>query len=344
MPRVTRPANKATSICGIEVKPGERQQINLPIADLSIHLPITMPVSIVNGKLVGPRLFVSAVIHGDELNGVEIVRRVMQLPVLRRIRGTLIAVPLVNVPGFLNLTRTTPDGRDINRTFPGLSKGSLAARIAKLFFEEVVVDSDYGIDLHTGSSHRVNYPQIRGNLNNPDIENMALAFGVPLILNASSRTGSLREAAENVGVPVIVYEAGEGLRFDESAIRAGVKGVVRVMRRLGMLPARSRTVSRPLPILRSSSWIRAPISGILRTAQAAGTHVKKNQLLGVIADPLGESELEIRAPKEGFVIGRTNLPVVHEGDALFNLAQTEGTQIVARALDVHDPMKSISRV
>ena len=325
-------------IAGSQIAPGERAQIDLPVAALSTHVPITMPVHIINGRRDGPRLFLSAAIHGDEINGIEIVRRVMKLSTVRNIRGVLFAIPIVNVPGFLNLSRYLPDRRDLNRSFPGSTEGSLAGRIAKLVMDEVVWRSTHGIDLHTGSFHRINYPQVRGNLDYPEVKSMALAFGVPLVLNTGFRQGSVRAAADEHGVPVIVYEAGEALRFDEAAIRAGVKGVLNVMRALGMLPAlkRSRPGRLP-PILRSSRWVRAPCSGVLRTGQPLGGRVRSGQVLALIGDPLGDAETEVIAPRDGVVIGRTNLPLVHEGDALFNIALTEGTQILAHVLDAFDP-------
>ncbi len=333
-------SSRIVRIGGAEYGPGTRVQINLPIADLSTKVPISMPVHVVNGSRVGPRLFVSAAIHGDEIVGVEIIRRLMKMRELSKLRGALIAAPIVNVPGFLNLSRYLPDRRDLNRSFPGTATGSLASRIAKLFLEEVVADSDFGIDLHTASIHRVNYPQIRVNVEDAGAERLARAFGVPLILNAGYREGSLRSAAAEHGVPVAVYEAGEALRFDEACIRAGVNGLARVLRELGMLPQRAaRGIKREPHILRSSRWMRAPCSGILRTNEAVGANVGKGQVLGVISDPLGETETDLVAPTEGVVIGRSNLPLVHEGDALFNIALTEGTQIVARALDDFDPLE-----
>ena len=247
------------------IAPGHRTQVDLPIADLSIHVPITMPVHVINGATDGPVLFVSAAIHGDEINGVEIIRRIMKLAALRRLRGALIAVPIVNVPGFLNLSRYLPDRRDLNRSFPGSPRGSLAARLANMFLDHVLSVSTHGIDLHTGALYRENYPQIRVDLDDQAAEQMARAFGAPLVLNAGFRRGSLRGAANDLNIPVIVYEAGEALRFDEAAIRAGVRGVVRVMQSLDMLPARKRDGgSSASVILRSSSWVRAPSSGVVR--------------------------------------------------------------------------------
>lgn len=329
---------KSFRIGGVEVAPGTRVAIDLPITDLSTHTPITMPVVAVRGRKPGPRLFVCAALHGDEINGVEIIRRLLQLSVLKRLRGTLIAVPVVNVPGFLSLSRYLPDRRDLNRTFPGSARGSLASRLARLFIEEIVSQSTHGIDLHTGAIHRDNFPQIRGNLDDPETEQMAHAFGVPIVINTDFREGSLREAASRLDVPVIVYEGGEALRFFEPAVQAGVKGIVRVMRSLDMLPLKRRrkTSWEPL-VIRSSTWIRAPRSGLLRTTRALGTQVRKGEILGVIADPFGQNEVEVPSTTDGVIVGRTNLPLVHEGDGLFHIARHEGKQVVARSLDEFDP-------
>jgi len=227
-------------IGGVEVLPGERRTIDLPITDLSTHTPVTMPIHVVRGRRAGPTLFVCAALHGDEINGVEIIRRLLKLSGLKRLHGSLIAVPIVNVLGFLSQSRYLPDRRDLNRSFPGSAQGSLAGRLARLFLEEIVSKSTHGIDLHTAAIHRDNFPQVRANLDDPECERLAQAFGVPLVINTGFREGSLREAAAQHAVPVIVYEAGEALRFEENCIRAGVKGVVRIMRLLEMLPPTSR--------------------------------------------------------------------------------------------------------
>jgi hypothetical protein len=308
----------------VDVAPGYRTQVDLPIADLSIHVPMAMPVHVINGAEDGPVLFVSAAIHGDELNGVEIIRRIIKLAALRRLKGALIAVPIVNVPGFLNLSRYLPDRRDLNRSFPGSSKGSLAARLAQMFVAQVLSNATHGIDLHTGAVHRENYPQIRVDLDNAAAEPMARAFGAPLVVNSASRDGSLREAADKRDVPVIVYEAGEALRFDETAIRTGLRGVIGVMEHLGMVPTQKRGSETKAPvILRESSWVRAPASGVVRVRQPIGAEVEGGELLAVVSDPLGESESEIKSPMNGVIVGRTNLPLAHEGDALFHIGFTE---------------------
>lgn len=337
-PASARAKRQPITIGGVAVPPGQGRMIDLPLTDLSTHTPVTMPVQVVHGRSDGPRLFVCAALHGDEINGVEIIRRLLRLSALRRIRGTLIAVPIVNVLGFLSQSRYLPDRRDLNRSFPGSPRGSLAGRLARLFIDEIVSKSTHGIDLHTGAIHRDNFPQVRGDLGNPETERLARAFGVPVVINTGHREGSLREAAARHAVPVIVYEAGEALRFEESCIRAGVKGIVRVMRTLDMLPpSRRRTgVAKPL-VIRSSKWVRAPQSGLLRSAAALGKQVKEGEVLGAVADPFGENEMIVKSPTDGIIVGRTNLPLVHEGDALFHVARHEGTQVVARSLDAFEP-------
>ncbi len=329
---------EAFRVGDVVVPAGAKAAIDLPITDLSTHTPITMPVVVVHGRREGPRLFVCAALHGDEINGVEIIRRLLQLSALRKLRGTLITVPVVNVLGFLSLSRYLPDRRDLNRSFPGSARGSLASRLARLFLDEIVDRSTHGIDLHTGAAHRDNFPQIRGNLDDRESDRMARAFGVPVVINTGFREGSLRESAAERGVPVIVYEAGEALRFHEPSVRAGVKGVVRVMRELGMLSAKKnpRPAGEPL-IIRSSKWVRAPRSGLLRSIAPLGEQVRKDDVLGVIADTFGQNEVEVVATTDGIVIGKTNLPLVHEGDGLFHVARHEGKQVVARSLDEFDP-------
>ncbi len=309
-------------INGNEIKAGEHRTIDLPVGKLYTHTSMSMPVQVIRGKKDGPRLFVSAAIHGDEINGVEIIRRLLKLPALNRMRGSLIAVPIVNVHGFINHSRYLPDRRDLNRSFPGSEKGSLAARLANLFIREIIDNATHGIDIHTAAIHRNNLPQIRANMDDPDTAELAHAFGVPVVLSANVRDGSLREAAANKGIPTLLYEAGEALRFDELAIRAGVNGVVNVMRHLGMLPASRRKRKAVEPVVAStSSWIRAADSGILRPLVGLGSRVKKEGLLGVVSDPFGEKEVPIHSPYNGILIGRTNLPLVNEGDALFHIAR-----------------------
>jgi hypothetical protein len=305
-----------------QVRPGERVTIDLPVARLYTHTPVTMPVHVVHGKRPGPRLFVSAAVHGDEINGVEIIRRLLKCKALGGLRGTLIAVPIVNVHGFLAHSRYLPDRRDLNRAFPGSEKGSLAARLAQLFMREIVSNCTHGIDLHTGSLHRSNLPQVRADLSDAETRRLAQVFGVPVLINANLRDGSLRQAAAERGIISLLYEAGEALRFDEPAIRIGLGGILAVMRALGMISdaGARRTPAEPL-VVQSTRWVRAPKSGVLRALVALGTRVRKGNTLGVITDPFGESEEPIIAPARGVIVGRVNLPLVNEGEALFHIAR-----------------------
>jgi len=327
------------TINGTTFKPGTRTTIDLPVGKLYTHTPMTMPVHVVNGKKPGPVLFISAAIHGDEINGVEIIRRLLKLPAIKRVKGTIIAVPIVNVHGLINHSRYLPDRRDLNRSFPGTEKGPLASRLAYIFMKEIVSQSTHGIDLHTGAIHRDNLPQIRANLDDEETSNLAHAFDVPVIISSNLRDGSLREAAAEHGIPMLLYEAGEALRFDEVCIRAGVKGIINVMRSLEMLPPSKSSKKKHIEpvVARSSSWVRASDSGILRAMIPLGSRVKKDTLLGIVADPFGDTESKISSQYNGIVIGRTNLPLVNEGDALYHIARFgDITEVEAKVDDFQE--------
>lgn len=317
------------SIGGTDVPPGHRACIDLPVADLYTHTSLKMPIQVVNGKRAGPTLFVCAAIHGDELNGVEIIRRLLAQSSLQRLRGCLIAVPIVNVHGFLDQSRYLPDRRDLNRSFPGSAKGSVAARLADKFSREILQQADYGIDIHTGALHRANLPQVRANLEDETTLELARAFNLPVLINAPVRDGSLRAYAAEQGIPTLLYEAGEALRFDELGIRAGLRGVANLMRKLGMLPPRKKPLkSVDSMVATSTNWIRAPNSGIVRCRVKLGQRVDKGHALANISDPFGESETVVSAPFSGIVIGKSNLPLAHEGDALIHVARFDS---IARA-------------
>lgn len=316
------------------IAPGERRSVELPIATLYNSAPVSLPVIVHRGAQPGPTLFVSAALHGDEIIGVEIIRRLLKLPSLDALAGTLLAVPVVNVMAFLHQSRYLPDRRDLNRSFPGSESGSLAARLAHVFLREVVERSDYGIDLHTGAVHRPNLPQIRTDLRNPVNLRLAQAFGAPVLLNSKPATGTLRETTTKRDIPVILYESSEALRFDETAIRIGVQGVQNVMRDVGMLAPLPDSAQRAVqPVLaQKSRWARSPSSGILRAQVALGDHVAVGQTLGIVGDPFGGNDVAIVSPSEGLVIGRLNLPLVHEGDALFHIAQVAEPREASLAL------------
>lgn len=313
------------TIGDVTVKAGKRETIELPIANLYSHNVLTMPVHVIHGKKEGPRLFVCAAVHGDEINGVEIVRRLLRLKMTNQLRGTLVAIPIVNVYGFINKSRYLPDRRDLNRCFPGSYKGSLASTIARLFMDEIVEKCTHGIDLHTGSNHRTNLPQLRVLLDNPEAKQLAHAFGAPVIINARLRDNSLREAVIEKGIPIILYEAGESLRFNEHAIQFGLKGIISVMRELGMLPRRKtpkKSMRKPI-VVESTTWIRAPKSGIMYSSLSLGATVNKEDVIAGIFDPFGENEEQVISPVDGIIIGYLQLPLVHQGDAIFHIAPFE---------------------
>ncbi len=326
---------EALRIADVEIPPGRAVSLRIPVARPYGQAEVFLPARVVRGRKPGAHLFVSAAIHGDEINGVEIIRRLLRNPALRRLHGMLIAVPVVNVYGFQIQSRYLPDRRDLNRSFPGSATGSLTARLAHQFMRHVVAHASHGIDLHTGAIHRANLPQIRACLDDAETERLARAFGAPVILNANLRDGSLRQAVLERDIPMLVYEAGEALRFDELAISAGVRGVLSVMRAIGMLPAGKVPKKAVEPfVARSSAWVRAPDSGIFRAAPRLGAKVSKDAVVGVIANPLGENEVEVRAPVAGVVIGRTNIPLVNEGDALLHVASFERPATVAQQVEV----------
>lgn len=319
-------------IGGESIPAGERRTLALMLPGQSAYTPMSVPVHVIHGRREGPVLFLSAAIHGDEINGIEIIRRIRHTKALNRLKGTLICVPIVNVFGFFNHTRYLPDRRDLNRSFPGSAHGSLAGRLAKLFASEVVDRATHGIDLHTGANHRVNLPHIRANLDHPESARLARAFGAPVTVDANLRDGSLREYGMSRGLPMLLYEAGEGLRFDALSIRGGVRGILNVMRALDMLPPRAAHKEAKSIESRASQWVRAPMAGLFRIVAPLGTRVISGQTIGRIADAVGDNETEVLSPVTGIIIGRTNNPVVNEGDALFHIASFDNAKVAEKAI------------
>ena len=306
-------------IKGTTVPPGTRQRLEIPAARLPTDTWLSLPIEVVNGARSGPNLWLSAAVHGDELNGVEIIRRVLERLDPKRLAGAVIAVPIVNVFGFISQSRYLPDRRDLNRSFPGSANGSLAARLANLFMTEVVSQCGYGIDLHTGSNHRSNLPQIRANLEDGETRRIAEAFGAPAMVHSSLRDGSLRQAATKRGIHVLVYEAGEPMRFEEGVIELGYRGILRVMSALEMRKQKARRRFAPV-VVWNTTWVRARRGGIFRLGVELGQEVETTHPLGFIADAFGGNRVVVKSPTDGMVIGHTNNPLVTRGDALVHLA------------------------
>ena len=301
------------------VEPGTAAHVQLPVSQLITGAEISMPVIVLHGKTDGPAVWMNASVHGDELNGVEVVNRVLADLDPKTMSGTLLAVPVVNVHGFMNGDRYLPDRRDLNRSFPGSSKGSLAARLAHIFMNEIVNRCEIGIDLHTASDNRTNLPQIRGNLDDPKTLELATVFGVPIMMHSKAGAGTLRSAATKSGATVLLYEAGEAMRFNKRAISNGVNGVRRVLRHLEMAdwegPERTTT-----EVSRSSRWMRASKSGVLRLDVDLGDVVTERQILGTIIDAFGKKLSTVKSTRAGVVIGRTLYPLCNKGDALVHIA------------------------
>jgi uncharacterized protein len=307
-------------IDGTEILPGEQKQVNINIAKLPSRTTIDIPIIINRSKNEGPTLLLLAGLHGDEINGVEIVRRMITSGKHIPDAGTTICIPIINIYGFLNFSRELPDGKDINRSFPGSTTGSLASRVAHFMVQEILPIIDFGVDFHTGGGSRTNFPQVRCVLDDPINLELAKAFNPPIILNAPFRPNSLRKEAYKNNKRIIVYEGGESLRFDEYAIQEAIDGTRRLMYHLGMLNStRSLANKQETKVVLKSSWLRASYSGLFRSAFQAGDYVKKNQIIGTITDPFGEFEVKRRAPFSGIIIGKNNIPVVNAGDALIHL-------------------------
>ena len=307
-------------MAGVSVSAGRRTTLELPIGRLMSGGPMALPVLVLHGRNDGPTMWLSAAVHGDELCGVEIIRRVIGSLDPRTLSGTLIAVPVLNVYGFNTGDRNLPDRRDLNRSFPGSPRGSLAARIAHLMMTEVVNRCSLGIDLHTGSDHRANLPQIRGDLEDRETLEMAERFGAPLSLNARTRDGSLRAAATRSGATVLLFEGGEADRFDEAAIDAGTAGVLRVMQGASMISSAPEGPGRTR-LSWSSGWVRAGRSGIAHMEVGLGDIVDKRQVLATVHDPFGKRVGTLRARVPGMVIGLTQRPLVNRGDAVAHIAE-----------------------
>ncbi len=312
--------NRTIVVGGQPVAPGRRKAIELEFARLPTGGRAALPIVVLNGRKPGPEVWLSAAIHGDELNGTAIVREVMRRIDTRQLRGAILAVPIVNVLGFMNGSRYLPDRRDLNRMFPGSKRGSLGARLARLLMDEVVAPCSVGIDLHTGTNHRTNVPQIRADLDDPATRKMAFAFGTRFVVHAKVRDGSLRQAAAERGIPVLVYEGGEAHRFDADAVQAGVDGVLRTLNALDMIDVDVDLPGQEPIEVRKLQWVRARRGGIATMQVSIGDPVARGDPIGDISDATASRASVVRAPADGWVVGLSLNPLVNPGDALANIA------------------------
>jgi predicted deacylase len=308
-------------INGIKVKLGQSVNIEIPIAKLPSHTLIDLPIFIRRSKVEGPVVLISGGVHGDEINGIVTARKLLEEmdQGWNLLKGTLIFIPLMNIYGFLSTSRTFPDGRDLNRSFPGSKKGSLASRIAFIINEEIIPQIDFGIDFHTGGRMLSNHPQIRVDFKDKIGLELAKSFGTNFIVNSKHIEKSFRKTAYKARKHILVYEGGESMRVDDLAIREGVLGTKRMLQQLEML-------EKNLPatesiILKESNWVRAKASGIFNSNVKLGESIKKGQILAEISDPYGQTKIEIKSPTNGHVIGINNLPVINVGDALVHIGK-----------------------
>ncbi len=310
------------TVASQEVKPGEFRELIFNIARLPSHTLIDTPIYVYRGLEDGPVLGLLAGMHGDELNGMEIVRRVLDRQLYRVKRGAVVCLPVINVYGFLNYSREVPDGKDINRSFPGSRTGSLASRVAWYVMQEIIPHIDYGVDFHTGGAMRANYPQVRTVLRDPQNMALAKAFGAPFTIDMPFRPNSLRREAARKGKRILVYEGGESLRFDPQAIETGVAGILRLMKHLNMIDT-APEAAEETRIIWNTSWLRARHAGLFQPNIESGQLIHRGEWVGTITDPFGEFKEEVVAPRTGYVIGINNGPVIHTGDALVHLGMDD---------------------
>ncbi len=306
------------NISGHEIRPGETREVSINIARLPSHTVIETPIYISRGYEDGPVLALTAGMHGDEINGMEIVRRLLDSGLHHPKRGVTICMPVVNIYGFLNYSRDVPDGKDINRSFPGSRNGSLASRVAYNLMHQVIPYIDVGVDFHTGGAMRTNYPQIRAVLSDSKNMELAAAFKAPFTIDSVFRPNSLRKEAAKRGKNIIVYEGGESLRFDQHAIEEGLAGTLRLMKHLTMIDWAPEPAEENKMIW-STTWIRSRNAGLFQSNVKGGQLVHKGEWVGTITDPFGEFKEQVIAPETGYVIGLNNIPVINTGDALMHI-------------------------
>ncbi len=308
----------AFQILDTDVAPGERRLLWLNITESYAALPVRAPIHVVRGTANGPTLCLFGGVHGDEVNGIEIVRRIIEDTESGALRGTLIGAPIVNVPAFRLGSRYLPDRRDLNRHFPGDPSGSSASRIANVVFQQIVRRCSHLVDYHTGSLRRSNIPQVRGDGSNKTVRSMMQAFDV-VGIDTQGRKGTLRRAAMEAGIPAVLFEAGQPNLFDQDYVQAGVDGTLRLMRALRMIDDAPPATARAL-LYRDSVWVRADSGGILLRAVEAGATVEKGNLLGTVHDPVEGRRSEIVAPVTGQIIGHALDQVVMPGFSAFHIA------------------------
>lgn len=313
--------NDTLIILGEHIEPGESKEVNFDVANLHTSTPVNVPVIIERSKKPGPTVLFTASIHGDEVNGVEIVRQLIAKGINKPKWGTIICMPVINIFGFINLKREFPDGRDLNRVFPGSPNGSLASRVAYKLIKEVVPHADLIIDFHTGGSGRFNAPQLRYSKENKDLDDLAKVFGAPFVLYSKNLSKSFRTTCNKLNKPLLLFEGGKSFHIDDAVTNSGVNGSKRILKHLGMLKTvfKSSKPKKECIFIDESKWLRAKYSGMFKASVSIGTQVKKEDIIGNITDPYGKFNYFVRASNSGYIININELPIVYQGDALFHI-------------------------
>jgi len=317
--------NSPLTISGVRVGPGETREIYLKVSESFMAAPIQIPITVIRGQRTGPTVFVIAALHGNEINGVDIVRRLIFDVDHEKLSGTLIAVPVGNIPGFLTQSRYLPYHRDLNRFFPGRPNGNNAERMAHKIFKEIVLKCDFGVDLHTAAHGRLNLPHIRADMQHPRVRHFARSFGATVVVDQPGVKGSLRREATNAGVPTILFEAGEVGKFSTKISLAGLRGVLNLLAENGMYPQKERPKSALKVIIKRSEWLRAEKGGILQLQARPGDFKYEGDLLGRILNPFGKTVTKIRSPDTGIILGVTTEPLTIPGTGVVHLALVKKT-------------------
>ncbi len=321
MPETNGPRKKRQDIVidGQAIAAGEKSIINLDVGRLPSDTRIFVNLHVFHSKKPGPVVLILGGVHGDEINGVEVVRRSLDMGLFENLlRGTVIAIPLLNVYGFINFSREVPDGKDVNRSFPGSMRGSLASRVARMLTKFVLPKVDFILDFHTGGASRYNYPQVRCTKGDKESLHLASIFNPPFIIYKPVLTRSLRKIARIKKMPMLIFEGGEALRLDGFSITKGLRGLRRILTFKNMIEGKLSPPNRSI-LIRRTLWVRAATSGIFTWTKSSGARVRKGEPLGIIYDPSGTKRVVVQANRDGFVIGHNNAPVVNQGDALFNI-------------------------
>ena len=314
--------NKTLTILGETILPGDSKTINMEIAKLHTTTKLKIPIIVESSKIDGPVVLFSAGIHGDEINGIEIVRQIIIQKINKPKTGTIICIPIVNMFGFVNKSREFPDGRDLNRVFPGSKTGSLASRFAYHILKEIMPIVDYAVDFHAGGASRFNAPQIRLTQNNAALKKLADVFNAPFTLYSKNIVGSFRNASEKLNVQMLLFEGGKSLDINNKIAEEGVNGVIRLLFHLKMLNSKIDVTApeNPTIYIEKSVWIRAKCSGLLHDYNTIGNFVKKGVVLGIITDPFGKFVQKVKAPNDGYIINANHSPIVYEGDAIYHIS------------------------